>query len=139
MARIKWKGDETAVRLTSDLAAFLILLSQTGLIYGWYFYFARMRKSVFSWRDRSSMTSLVLASLVALFWPLMMVFTPKADWISGVGVAHQVEWVNSCTRLALWALLVSFVVALFGRPRLIAPILIACVGAAVFWIGTTMP
>ena len=110
-----------------------------GLIYGWHFYFTRIRREPAGWRNRISMLSLVLVSLGALLWPVVMKFAPKADWGSYVGVAEQVHFVESWERVAVRTLLAAFILCFFGRPRLIAPVAVACIGTTLFWISSTMP
>jgi hypothetical protein len=117
----------------------VVLLAPLGLIYSWHFYLTQMNRESAGWRNRVTLLSLALVSLVALLWPVMFMLMPRADWGSGLGVSHQVEWIESWHRPILRTLLVAFLLCFFGRPRLIAPIAIACVGAAMFWISSTMP
>jgi hypothetical protein len=127
------------MQVESDVAAFIVLLAPVGLIYGWYFYFTKIRPEPATWRNRISVLSLTLASLGALLWPITMVFAPKADWQSYVGAAQQVHFVESWEKVAVRILLVAFVLCLFGRPRLIAPVAVACFGTTLFWFFSTMP
>lgn len=127
------------MQVEGDIAAFIALLAPVGLIYGWHFYFTRIRREPAGWRNRISLVSLMLASLGALLWPVTMVFAPKADWRNYVGVAQQVHFVESWEKVAVRTLLVAFVLCFFGRPRLIAPVAVACIGTTLFWIGSTMP
>jgi hypothetical protein len=123
----------------NDVAEIIVvLLAPVGLMYSWHFYLTRMRRDA-GWRNRVTLLSLALVSLVALLWPIMGMLMPRADWGSGLGVDHQVQWIESWHRPILRTLLVAFVLCFFGRPRLIAPIAIACVGTALFWISSTMP
>jgi|SRR5450631_176415 hypothetical protein len=115
------------------IATVIILLAPAGLIYSWAFYLRRMRREPTKWRNRATLISLTLVSLVALLWPVMVV------WGSGLGVAHQVQWVEAWHTPVFRTLLVALVLALFGRPRLIAPMAVACVGTAMFWLASTMP
>ena len=117
----------------------LVLLAPVGLFYGWFFYLARMRHEAFGWRNGITVVSLALVSLVALSWPVMALLVPRADWGSGVGVEHQVHWVEAWHRPVFRTLLAALVLGLFGRPRLILPIAIACIGTALFWLFSTAP
>jgi hypothetical protein len=84
--------------------------------------------------------SLSLVSLVIVLWPVsMVVLMPKAEWVSGAGVGHQVRWMEAWESGAFRALVVALVLGLFGRPRLILPIAVACVGTALFWRFSTIP
>lgn len=70
-------------------------------------------------------------------WLAMMVLMPWAggavrEWVT------ELHWVYARTRMALYALLVALVLSLFGRPRLILPIAIACLGTGLLWLFSTM-
>jgi hypothetical protein len=123
----------------NTIATVLILLAPLGLLYGWFFYLKRMRREPRSWRSLISVVSLSLVSIAVLLWPAMALLTPQADWGTGVGVGHQVQWVEACERAAFRTLLAALVLSLFGRPRLILPIAVACVGSALFWNFSTIP
>ena len=121
----------------SELAQMtIIFLAPVALIYSWHFYFTQMRKEPTGWRNRVTLLSLGLVTLTALLLPVMLMLMPRAD--SGSGV-DQVEWVESWHRPIFRTLLVALLLCLFGRPRLIAPIAIAALGMAVFWIISTAP
>ena len=122
------------------VATIIILLAPAGLVYSWAFYLRRMRREpTTGWRNRATLLSLTLVSLVALLWPVMALLMPRADWGSGLGVGHQVQWVEAWHRPIFRALLLAFVLGLLGRPRLIGPIAVACVGTGLFWLFSTMP
>ena len=116
-----------------------IFLAPVGLIDSWHLYLTQMRKESTGWRNRVTLLSLGLVSLVVALWPVMAVLMPRADWGNGLGVDHQVQWVESWHRPILRALVVAFLLCFFGRPRLIAPIAVACFGTALFWLASTMP
>src|SRR6266403_4118358 len=117
------------------VATIIILLAPAGLIYSWAFYLRRMRREpITSWRNHATLLSITLVSLAVLLWPIMAALTPTADWRSGLGVDHQVQWVEAWHTPILRSLLVALVLTFFGRPRLIAPIAVACVGTAMFWL-----
>lgn len=104
-----------------------------GLVYSWWFYLTRMKKEQTGWRKRVTLLSLALVSLVVLLWPVMVVLTQRA------GRADDVDWIESWHRPVFRTLVVALVLGLFGRPRLILPIAVACAGTAVFWMVSTMP
>jgi hypothetical protein len=107
--------------------------------YGWFFYLTRLAHEPSAWRTRITLTSLGLVSLTILLWMIRGMLFPKADWASGVGVAHQVYWAEAWERVALRIIIAGLVLALFGRPRVILPIVLAGVGIALFWVFTTTP
>jgi hypothetical protein len=121
-----------------NVAFFIALFAPIGLIYSWHFYFTRIRREPASWRNRISVSSLVLASVGASLVPLTRIFAPTADWSSYVGVARQVDFVEAWEKVAVRTLLVAFVLCFFGRPRLIAPIAVACLGTTLFWMFSTI-
>jgi hypothetical protein len=89
------------------VATFIIPLAPAALIYGWVFYLRRMRREpTTGWRNRATLLSLTLVSLAVLLWPIMAALTPTADWGSGLGVGHQVQWVEAwhtpILRAAYW-------------------------------------
>ena len=121
------------------VATIIIILAPAGLIYSWVFYLTRMRREPARWRHWVTLSSMALVSVVVLLWPIMLAFTPRTDWGSGLGVGHQVEWLEAWHRPIFRTLLVALVLAWLGRPRLIAPIALACIGTAMFWLFITMP
>ncbi len=123
----------------NTVATILILLSPAGLIYGWVSYFTPASEEPTGWRGRVTLLSLVLVSLAAMLWLVTMLYMPGADWRRGAGVAHQIGWEYARARVALYGLLVALVFCLFGRPRLILPIAVACIGTGLFWLFSTMP
>jgi hypothetical protein len=131
--------EPSRMHVENDIAGLIALLAPLGLIYGWYFYFTRIRCEPTGWRNRISVLSLSLASVGALLWPVTMIFAPKADWGSYVGVDRQVHFVESWEKVAVYTLLVAFVLCFFGRPRLIAPVAVACLGITLFWFSSTIP
>lgn len=121
------------------VATIIVILAPAGLIYSWVFYLTRMRREPTTWRHWVTLLSMVLVSAVVLLWPIMLALMPRADWGSGLGVAHQVQWVEAWHRPIFRILLVALVLALLGRPRLVAPMAFACVGTAMYWLFSTMP
>jgi hypothetical protein len=127
------------MQVEMDIAGIVALLAPVGLIYSWHFYLTRSRREPAGWRNRISVSALVLASVGALLWPITRIVAPKADWSSYVGVAQQLHFVESWEKVAVRTLLVAFVLCFFGRPRLIAPIAVACIGTTLFWAFSNMP
>jgi hypothetical protein len=117
----------------------LVLLTPVALIYAWVCYFTPADKEPRGWRSRATLLALASVSLAAVLWLEMMARLPEADWRTGTGVGLQVAWEYARTRAAFGVLLLAFVLNLFGRPRLILPIALVCIGTAAFWLFSTMP
>lgn len=122
----------------SVVATILVLLAPVALIYGWVCYFTPQREEAPRWRGRATLLSLMLASLVILLWPVMMLLLPEADWQSGAGVGNQVQWVSFWLRAIFRSLVAALILGLMGRPRLIFPIVVGCIGSAMLWLFSTM-
>jgi len=120
------------------VATILVLLAPVALIYGWVCYFTPVSDEPFGWRKLATLLSLVLASVVILLWPVMMVLMPEADWQSGIGVGHQVQWVSFWVRAVFRTLVVALVLGLLGRPRLILATVVGCFGTGLLWLFSTM-
>jgi hypothetical protein len=120
------------------VATIFVLLAPVALIYGWVCFFTPVGEEPFGWRKGATLVSLVLASVVILLWPVMMVLMPGADWRSGVGVGEQVQWVSFWVRTVFRSLLAALILGLMGRPRLILPIVVGCVGTGLLWLFSTM-
>lgn len=127
------------MRIFNTISVVLVLLGVFGFTYSWYFYITRMPWKTSGWRGRITLVSLLLISFAVLFWPINRMTMPAADWGSGLGVGQQVRWVDAGERVALRILLAALALILFGRPRLILPIVVACVGTGLFWIYSNMP
>lgn len=87
-----------------------------------------------AWRSRVSVLSLVLVSVAAVLWVSAMLLFPRA-----AGTAQQVEWMMIRFRVAVSAVLVACVLCFLGRPRLIAPTVVACLGVGELWFFTALP
>jgi hypothetical protein len=86
-----------------------------------------------SWRNRLSLVALSIVTLVGLLW-LPAGFIAARD--PGTGKFRIIdEWTAVAEVICGCALILS----LFGRPKLIIPIALTCLGAGAFWIGTTIP
>jgi len=116
----------------------LVILAPVGFAYSWYFYLKRMSWTSSGWRGRVTLGSLVLLSFAILLWPITRITMPAGDWSTYAGVREQVHWVDAGERVASRILLASLALSLFGRPRLILPIVVACVGSGLFWIFSDM-
>lgn len=120
------------------VATILVLLAPVALIYGWVCFFTPVGEEPFGWRKGATLVSLVLASVAILLWPVLMVSMPGAEWRSGIGVEHQFRWVSFWVRDIFRSLVVALILGLLGRPRLILPIVVGCVGTTLLWLFSTM-
>ena len=126
-------------RIENDVLTIVILLSPVGLIYSWHFFFTRMRKSAWTWRTYTTLASLSIVSLAGLLIPVVMVLSPHAEYEGNyAGVPQQLEFLAAWQRPILRAVAVAFVLSFLARPRLIAPIAVACVAIAALWLELTM-
>jgi hypothetical protein len=121
-----------------DIAGLIILLTPVGLIYSWHFYFTQIRREAAGWRNRITLLSLALVSVAVLLLPLLAVLSPRADYHSYVGVQQQLGFIASWQKPTVRILLAAFFLCFLGRPRLIGPIAVACVGTTLFWLSLTM-
>jgi hypothetical protein len=125
--------------LENAISILLVLLGAGSFLYCWFYCFKRMSWKSMGWRDRVTVLSLLLVSLTVLLWPLTRITMPTADWRSGAGVGEQMRWVAGGEKVALRTLLAALILSLCGRPRLILPLVLACVGTGLFWIFSTIP
>jgi len=125
--------------LENIIVTALVLLAPLGFVYSWYFYVRRMPWNASGWRGRVTLGSLALLSLAILLWPITRITMPSANWQTYAGVGEQLRWVDAGVWIALRILLAALALSLFGRPRLILPIVVACVGTGLFWIYGNIP
>src|SRR5438874_10767865 len=87
-----------------------------------------------SWRNRVSICSLTIVTLAGLLWlPAALFLAHKRSGSNFFGTAHG--WAAMAILICACALVLS----LFGKPRLVTPIVFTCLGTASFWFGTTIP
>jgi hypothetical protein len=105
-----------------------ILISALILVWGWVKYPQIPARS--DWRSR--------ASLAGLSAPVVRV----AAW----AVAILLVWghvsssaVRYLTHVGVWIPIIGSVIGALGRPRLLLAIVPSCLGAVLFWFGTTLP
>jgi hypothetical protein len=126
------------MRLDSILVNAALIITLAAFVYSWIYYFRTVTKSGAGWRKWMTLASLTLVSLSIVAWPIMVFSMPHANWSTGEGVGHQVAhaafWIKVSARICAMALLLCF----FGKPKLILPIAITCVGVLFFW-GLNVP
>ena len=116
-----------------------VLLVPVSLMYGWYFFFSRIWKEGSNWRNRTTFFSLLLVSLATLMWPVMALVRANAKPINDATLEQQLNWGLAWGRVAIVIFLLAFILGLMGRPRLILPIAVACIGTGLFWILSVVP
>ena len=86
-----------------------------------------------NWRTRTSSVALAIATVAGLlFLPVMMM----------VGRHPGMQNVRTLDAYAATSVVVcgvALVVSFFGKPKLIVPIVLTCLGTASFWIAATIP
>jgi hypothetical protein len=127
------------MRIENGLAVLVVLLAPAGFIYSWYFYFAKLSREPADWRNRVTLASLLLVSSLFLLCVASIIVAPKVDPVTYAGAPAYQSFTYGWAKFGLRALCVPFILCFLGRPRLIAPIAVACVGVALFWLGITMP
>ena len=111
----------------------LIILAPFAWVASWWFGLKALVQDRKNWRIRLSVAALGLTTIVGLLW------LP-----AGFYAAHHPEMgkdrtLDAFTAIAVLACGVALILSLFGKPRLIIPIVITCLGTASFWFGTTIP
>ena len=109
-----------------------VIAGLIGFVYSWLRLLKTYGEESFHWRDWISLAALALAS-VALFLRFVM----PAFWGSDFGA--QVRFAQTWTKVSVRICLMTLLLGIFGRLRLIVPIGCACFGTAVFWIMSTIP
>jgi hypothetical protein len=119
-----------SIKTQMNLETLIVLLASVGLIYSWYFYFSRIRREVAGWRNRVTVLSLTLVSICVLLLPVILVLMPRV-----VGVPQKFQFLESWRTPIVRILLAAFLLCFFGRPRLIGPVAVACLGTALIWLS----
>jgi hypothetical protein len=100
--------------------------------YSWFAILRIWSDKTFRWRDRISLLALILASVAVLLRFVMPIF-----WGSDFG--DQVRIAVAWTRVSVGMCALALVLGLVGRPRLIVPLVVACLATAGFWMMSTIP
>ena len=113
-----------------------VILTPFAWAAAWVFALRAILKEPKSWRNRVSIGSLGLLTTIGLLWLPVAVYSSGTESLAGAEFAAHLKNVQDWSRLAGRGCAVPLVVSLFGRPRLIAPVAIACIGTALFWFFT---
>jgi len=115
------------VKLLLLLNTFIIL---TPLAWGasWWFSLKAIAQERTNWRNKMSLAALAIATITGWLW------LPAAFYASSHLVVVD-KWVSIAVLLCAVAIIVCF----FGKPKLIIPIALTCLGTASFWVGSTVP
>jgi H+/Cl- antiporter ClcA len=127
------------MRFDSFVEIAVFILTPAAIAYSWFFYLKRMHRIEQTWRCRVTFVTLILISLVVLAWPVMFAMFPKADWGTGVGIDHQMAYIEWWHKVILRTCAAALILSLFSRPRLIFPLVVSCFGIATFWLTSTAP
>ena len=113
-----------------------VILTPFAWAAAWVFALRAILKEPKSWRNRVSLGSLALLTLLGLLWLPVAVYSSRTGSPTGAGFAARMKNVQDWSGVAARGCAVPLVLSFFGRPRLIAPIVIACIGTALFWFFT---
>ena len=101
-------------------------------VYSWLVVLGMWSDQFLRWRDRISLLALIVASGAVILRFVMPVF-----WGSDLG--GQVGMADAWAKVSVRMCAVALVLGLAGRPRLIAPLAVACLATAGFWVMSTVP
>lgn len=102
------------------------------LVYSWVVVLKTSPEKPRRWRDRLSLLALLVASLAVFLRFVMPAFWPP-------DFDKQVQTAVAWTRVSVGMCAIAVVLGLAGRPRLIAPIVVACFATAALWVMSTIP
>jgi hypothetical protein len=86
-----------------------------------------------NWRNKVSVTALGITTLAGLL------SLPAGFYSAHSPGTGKFRTIDEWTAVAVVMCGLALVLSLLGRPKLIIPIALACMGTASFWIGTTIP
>ncbi len=112
------------------IAIIWIIASPFILAWGWVKFYKMPELS--HWRSIASAIGLASPILSGIVW-IALGFAARAYHLSDTPTGY---WF---VKVGVWIALGGMIVGLAGRPRLIPFIIPACIGAALFWFGTTLP
>jgi hypothetical protein len=114
------------------LTVAIVIAGVIGFFYSWVRLIRAYGENSFHWRDWISFAALALASVV-----LLLRFVMPALW--GIDFGVQVRIADAWTKVSVRFCALGLLLGFLGRPRLIVPITLACIGVAVFWVMSTIP
>ena len=86
-----------------------------------------------NWRTRLSIAALSIVTIAAALW------FPAGLYASKHSISGNARTIDEFTAVAVLTCGFALILSLFGRPKLIVPIVVTCLGAASWWFGTTIP
>ena len=113
-----------------------VILTPFAWAAAWVFALRAILKEPKSWRNRISIGSLGLLTLIGLLWLPVAVYSSGTESAASAGFAVHMKNVQEWSKFAGRGCVLPLVLSFFGRPRLIAPIAMACIGTALFWFFT---
>ena len=114
--------------MTWTVITFVVVASPVILIWGWLKYLRIPRRD--DWRSRASLFGLCGPVLSLILWTAALLIRKSYPAMSAIHVLSV---------LGVWVPILGATVALVGRPRLLLAIVPSCLGAVLFWFGTTLP
>lgn len=85
------------------------------------------------WQNRASVSALGIVTVVGLLW------LPAGFYAARHTDTGNIRIMDQFAAMAVVACGLALILSLLDRPKLIAPIVVTCVGTASFWFGTTIP
>ena len=117
----------------------LILITPVAWISAWWFLIGAYKREPRRWRIRLSFTSLALLTIAGLLFIPIAIYNSGVDWKSGEGIETHMRHTLLATAVAIRICGAALLLSLFGKPKLVALIVVACIGTALFWVVSTIP
>ena len=99
----------------------------------WWLLIAAYKQEPPSWRNRISFLSLVLLTITILLFVPIRMYNSGAGWKTALGFDTHMRHTLLAAAIAIRTCAVAFIVSVFGKPKLIALIVIACIGTWMLW------
>ena len=103
-----------------------------------------VRQDSADWHNRLSLVAVLFILAAAVLWPIVRAFAPplplQSDpaYLQAWDRAHK--YIVACRWVGIGLCVSAFAASVFGRIRVILPVLMASTGTALFWwVSTTWP
>jgi hypothetical protein len=124
---------------TSGQVIWIIILvlmfgAPVSIIYSWYYFLKRMLPTKRSWRDYMSVAATFLITIVAIAWIPCITYL-RSEYIGPGGLNWKVyEALGQFLRPAILTIVLSILLGVVGRPRLIMPLMVGSLGTFCWWV-----